>query len=131
MFSSHRVHLHSTPEQRDWRIATVTVIFKKALITDQSLLHGPTTHNNQQCLKAPRGTPSTHRLPTWFRARRGCETQLLTLAHELESGFDKKHQYDLIILDFSKVSKGAKIRNRYNQVPHLTQDTNGKVTNTQ
>ena len=26
------------------------------------------------------------------------------------------------------VSKGAKIRNRYNQVPHLTQDINGKVT---
>ena len=31
----------------------------------------------------------------------------------------------------SKVSKGAKIRNRYNQVPHLTQDTNWKVTNSQ
>ena len=30
-----------------------------------------------------------------------------------------------------KVSKGAKIKNRYNQVPHLTQDTNGKVTNSQ
>ena len=30
-----------------------------------------------------------------------------------------------------KVSKGAKIRKRYNQVPHLTQDTNGKVTNSQ
>ena len=30
-----------------------------------------------------------------------------------------------------KISKGAKIRNRYNQVPHLTQDTNGKVTNSQ
>ena len=30
-----------------------------------------------------------------------------------------------------KVSKGAKTRNRYNQVPHLTQDTNGKVTNSQ
>ena len=30
-----------------------------------------------------------------------------------------------------KVSKGAKIRNRYNQVPHPTQDTNGKVTNSQ
>ena len=28
-----------------------------------------------------------------------------------------------------KVSKGAKIRNQYNQVPHLTQGTNGKVTN--
>ena len=33
-------------------------------------------------------------------------------------------QYDLGV----KVSKGAKNRNRYNQVPHLTQDTNGKVT---
>ena len=30
-----------------------------------------------------------------------------------------------------KVSKGAKIRNRYNQVPHLTQDANGKVKNLQ
>ena len=30
-----------------------------------------------------------------------------------------------------KVSKGAKIRNRYNQVPHLTQDTNGKVATPQ
>ena len=29
----------------------------------------------------------------------------------------------------SKVSKGATIRNRYNQVPHPTQDTNGKATN--
>ena len=28
-------------------------------------------------------------------------------------------------------SKGAKIRNRYNQVPHLTKYTNGKVTNSQ
>ena len=32
---------------------------------------------------------------------------------------------------YTKVSNGAKIRNRYNQVPHLTQDTNGKVTNSQ
>ena len=32
---------------------------------------------------------------------------------------------------YMKVSKGAKIRNRYNQVPHLTQDINGKVTNSQ
>ena len=30
-----------------------------------------------------------------------------------------------------KGSKGAKIMNRYNQVPHLRQDTNGKVTNLQ
>ena len=32
---------------------------------------------------------------------------------------------------FIKISKGANIRNRYNQVPHLTQDTNGKVINLQ
>ena len=31
----------------------------------------------------------------------------------------------------TRVIKGAKIRNRYNQAPHLTQDTNGKVTNSQ
>ena len=35
------------------------------------------------------------------------------------------------IVLIQKVSKGAKIRNRYNQVPHLTQDTNGEVTNSQ
>ena len=32
---------------------------------------------------------------------------------------------------FIKVSKDAKIRNRYNYEPHLTQDTNRKVTNSQ
>ena len=36
-----------------------------------------------------------------------------------------------VLKNANKVSKGAKIRNRYNQVPHLTQDTNGKVTNSQ
>ena len=30
-----------------------------------------------------------------------------------------------------KVRKRAKIRNRYNQAPHLTQDTKGKVTTSQ
>ena len=32
---------------------------------------------------------------------------------------------------FRKVRKRAKIRNRYNQAPHLIQDTNGKVTTSQ
>ena len=36
-----------------------------------------------------------------------------------------------VSLSLTRVSKDAKIRNRYNQVPHLTQDTNGKVTNSQ
>ena len=31
----------------------------------------------------------------------------------------------------NKVSKGAKIRNRYIQVPHLTQDTKGKMINSE
>ena len=35
------------------------------------------------------------------------------------------------MVTYTKVSKGAKISNRYNQLPHLTQDTNGKVTNSQ
>ena len=36
------------------------------------------------------------------------------------SGF---RQEDFFTFSLHKVSKGAKIRNRYNQVPHLTQDT--------
>ena len=42
-----------------------------------------------------------------------------------------KHLKDNVKHYLQKVSNGAKIRNRYNQVPHLTQDTNGKVTNSQ
>ena len=36
-----------------------------------------------------------------------------------------------ILIFLVKVSKGANIRNRYNQIPHLAQDTNGKVRNSQ
>ena len=35
------------------------------------------------------------------------------------------------IIKILKVRKRAKIRNQYNQAPHLTQDTNGKVTTSQ
>ena len=37
----------------------------------------------------------------------------------------------LFFIGTVKISKGAKIRNRYNQVPHLTQDTNEEETNSQ
>ena len=40
----------------------------------------------------------------------------------------------LQLIAIVEVSNDAKIRNRYNrynQVPHMTQDTNGKVTNSQ
>ena len=35
------------------------------------------------------------------------------------------------LLSTYEINKGAKIRNRYNQKPHLTQDINVKVTNSQ
>ena len=35
------------------------------------------------------------------------------------------------VIKYIKIRKKAKIRNRYNQVPQLTQETNGKVTNSQ
>ena len=55
--------------------------------------------------------------------------QLFYLFHCREiSIFTRKMARGLI---FFKVSKGEKIRNRYIQVPHLTQDTNGKVIDSQ
>ena len=38
---------------------------------------------------------------------------------------------DVLYVDCCKVRNGAKIRSRYNQAPHLTHDTNGKVTTSQ
>ena len=49
----------------------------------------------------------------------------------LPSTISEKTIYSVYECAFFKVSKGAKIRNQYNQVPHLTQDINGKVTNSQ
>ena len=43
----------------------------------------------------------------------------------------KLHSHQIMLTYNNKISKGAKIRNRYNEIPHLTQDTNGKVTNQQ
>ena len=56
----------------------------------------------------------------------GCHTTL-------HFGVKAKENQDKVPMLYwlPKVSKGAKIRNRYNQVPHLTQGTNGKVTNSQ
>ena len=52
-------------------------------------------------------------------------TQLVLVPAPWGTGEGPKGQ---ISLNFNyKVSKGAKIRNRYNKARHLTQDTNGKV----
>ena len=37
-----------------------------------------------------------------FRARRSCETQLVTLINDLSSSLDRGDQSDMVILDFSK-----------------------------
>ena len=44
-----------------------------------------------------------------FRARRSCETQLVTLCHDLTSSLDKGTQTDMLVLDFSKA---------FDRVPH-------------
>ena len=44
-----------------------------------------------------------------FRARCSCDTQLLTLVHELANSLDRKQQIDMAILDFSKA---------FDRVPH-------------
>ena len=47
------------------------------------------------------------------------------LSGDSSLSIDTNNKIFLAVHKFIKVSKGAKIRNRYNQVPHLTQDTNG------
>ena len=65
--------------------------------------------------------------------RKLCRTteHILTLKTFIDKAFKSSSRLYTCFVDLSKVSKGANIRNRYNQVPHLTQDTNGKVTNLQ
>ena len=49
-------------------------------------------------------------------------------AKRIKQASSKIYIYNRADIVCLKVSKGAKIRNRYSQVPHLTQDTNVKVT---
>ena len=56
---------------------------------------------------------------------------MIDTVNHLSLLYQTRWKMSLGYTSISKVSKGAKIRNRYNQVPHLTQDTNGKVTNSQ
>ena len=103
----------------DWRSANITPVFKKGdrfkasnyrpvsltslcckiqehIITSNILRH---LEENSILTDCQHG----------FRARRSCETQLLTLAHELADSIDRGKQMDLVILDFSKA---------FDRVPH-------------
>ena len=61
---------------------------------------------------------------------RGGELSSSVLYSRLRGCGFKPHWCHCLVY-LSKVSKGAKIRSRYNQVPHPIQDTKGKVTNSQ
>ena len=55
-----------------------------------------------------------------------CPIRIVQIVHEISLVVRKP-----VFKVFDQVSKGAKIRNRFNQVPHLTQDTKRKVTDSQ
>ena len=103
----------------DWKSANVTPIFKKG---------DPFKTNNYRpvsltiiCCKLQEHIITSsvmthveeHQILTdcqhGFRAWRSCETQLLTLCHELAETIDKGDQMDLVILDFAKA---------FDPVPH-------------
>ena len=99
---------------KDWRTANVTAIFKKGEKFKASN-YRPVSLTSL-CCKIQEHVITSNVLKhlesydiLWFRARRSCETQLVTLAQEQLAGLDKKHQHDLIILDFSKA---------FDRVPH-------------
>ena len=103
----------------DWKKASVTAVFKKGdrhnaanyrPVSLTSLCckiqeHILTSNIRRHLAKHNILTNSQH----GFRERRSCETQLLTLAHELASNLDKGSRTDLIILDFAKA---------FDKVPH-------------
>ena len=79
-----------------------------------------------------------------FVKKHSCQTAPVKLIDQWMSCIDKGDRVGTLFLDLrkafdfvdhsiliEKVIKSAKIRNRCNQVPDLTQDTNGKVTNSQ
>ena len=104
---------------KDWKYANVTAIFKKGdrfkasnyrpvsltclccKIQEHILTSNILKHLDKNTIL----TDCQH----GFRARRSCETQLLTLTYELAKSLDKGIQQDLIILDFSKA---------FDKVPH-------------
>ena len=113
----------------DWRSASITPVFKKGdrfkasnyrpvsltslcckiqehIITSNILRH---LDDNSILIDCQHG----------FRARRSCETQLLTLAHKLAEPIDKRRQMDLIILDFSKAFDSVPNQRLLAKIDHI------------
>ena len=104
----------------DWRSANVSAIFKKGDRFKASN-YRPVSLTSLCCKIQEHIITSNilrhleeHSILTdcqhGFRARRSCETQLVTLVHELAEAIDRGRQTDMIILDFSKA---------FDRVPHL------------
>ena len=108
----------TTPD--DWRSANVSAIFKKGDRFKASI-YRPVSLTSL-CCKIQEHIITSNILrhleerdilmdcQHGFRARRSCETQLVTLVHELAEAIDRGRQTDMIILDFS---------NAFDRVPHL------------
>ena len=103
----------------DWRHANVTAIYKKGTRHDAAN-YRPVSLTSLCCkllehvivsktVKHLERCNNLNDCQHGFRAKRSCETQILTLYHELASSLDKNVQTDMIILDFSKA---------FDRVPH-------------
>ena len=103
----------------DWRHANISAVFKKG-DRNTAANYRPVSLTSLCCKIQEHIIASNimrhlskHSILTdcqhGFRVRRSCETQLITLAHELASSLDKSVQTDMIILDFSKA---------FDKVPH-------------
>ena len=104
----------------DWRSANVSAIFKKGYSFKASN-YRPVSLTSLCCKVQEHVITSNilkhleeHDILTdcqhGFRSRRSCETQLVTLVHELAESTNRGRQTDMIILDFSKA---------FDRVPHL------------
>ena len=96
----------------DWRQANISPVFKKGQ-RYEAANYRPVTLRSLSCKLIEHVIVNnvmkhldTHQILTdcqhGFRMRRSCETQLVTLIHELLSALDEGTQTDMVILDFSK-----------------------------
>ena len=103
----------------DWKKANVSAIFKKGQRYDPAN-YRPVSLTCFCCkilehiifssvMKHVDAHSILNDCPHGFRARRSCETQLVTLTHELASSLDNTIQTDMVALDFSKA---------FDRVPH-------------
>ena len=103
----------------DWKKSNVSAVFKKGQRYDPAN-YRPVSLTCLCCktlehiiVSSVMKHVDSHKILTdcqhGFRARRSCETQLVTLTHDLASSLDSGIQTDMVVLDFSKA---------FDRVPH-------------